>query len=270
LTGYWLPHDAANGSDARYISNSDILAYLRSSAARHILVISDACFSGSIFINSFLDIDPLDFYSQHQRKSRWAMTSGNLTPVSDYGPDKKHSAFAHQLLTILNNTREPYLSPDYLTGEIGSKVWNHSKRLQLPRCGRLEGDKGGNFLFWNQEAVTTDGSPYSPPWKSAESPSLRELKRKLRGRQVWVTGGRQELCDVLEDLGLAVDCDLDWKGRDNPQEIGTHCGQIRKGTIAALRDYLNLNHYRLNTHEDQPEKFTNEECGQSFEIKISN
>ncbi len=272
LTGFWVPHDGVEGTTDRYISNSDILSYLDGCLARHILVISDACFSGSIFIRSIPGADPLDYQAQYQRKSKWALTSGNLTPVVDTGPSKDHSVFAYHLIRILSQSQQPFLTPKQITGEIGSAVFHHSDRMQLPRCGRLAGDKGGSFVFWNREAVAPDGGPYKPPWESPESESFINLKQEMRNRRVWVVGDADEsLCERLEDLGMIVDCQPNWQGRSRSrQEIVTYCSQITEEAISALRTHLGLTYYKIRTHGGDPQMFRNEDCGRSYEITIRN
>lgn len=268
-TGYWIPHDGDVISTAGYISNSDIIGYLRSSNARHILVISDACFSGTLFEGATPQ-NRLNYNAQFQKRSRWAMTSGNNTPVSDEGPGG-NSAFAHNLIRILSTSDQPYLTPNYITGEIGSRVYHHSNSRQLPRCGRMEGDRGGSFIFWNQEAFKPDGGSFKPPWEGYEDQAIVTLREMLRKRRVWVPRGEKSICEKLEALEMIVECDPDYSGpNNNGQEIVSFCGQIRDEAIHALRDYLGLSYYQIKTHQNRPELFQNRECGRPYEIVINN
>ena len=46
--GYWLPSDAELDFDGSWINNSQIITYLSAFKGRHLLLLSDACFSGGI------------------------------------------------------------------------------------------------------------------------------------------------------------------------------------------------------------------------------
>jgi hypothetical protein len=47
--GYWLPSDAKSSDKSNWIANSTIRDYIAGIEAKHTLLITDACFSGSIF-----------------------------------------------------------------------------------------------------------------------------------------------------------------------------------------------------------------------------
>ena len=47
--GYWFPADAEKDYTTNWIYNDVLVANLRRIRSRHTLLISDACFSGSIF-----------------------------------------------------------------------------------------------------------------------------------------------------------------------------------------------------------------------------
>ena len=46
--GFWQPVNAEPGNDFTWISNDDLKRYLRAMPAKHVLVIADSCFSGSL------------------------------------------------------------------------------------------------------------------------------------------------------------------------------------------------------------------------------
>ncbi|MBL0111488.1 MAG: caspase family protein [Saprospiraceae bacterium] len=46
--GYWIPVDAEHDHISSFVSNADILDIIKLIRARHILLISDSCFSGSL------------------------------------------------------------------------------------------------------------------------------------------------------------------------------------------------------------------------------
>jgi WD40 repeat protein len=147
--GYWLPRDAMRDRRADWISNSDLRDAIRGIRARHILLISDACFAGGIFqareafgaaSSAAAELDNLP--------SRTAMTSGTLTTVPD------RSVFVEYLLKRLKENTEERLPGQELFGRLRLSVINNSPAQKdgsrpTPRYGTIYevGDEGGDFIF---------------------------------------------------------------------------------------------------------------------------
>lgn len=147
--GWWVPVDAKGGKPASYLDNTHVQKTMRSMKARHVLLISDSCYSGTLFGES-RSLPPIinDKYylSMYNEKSRWGMTSGNKTPVSDEGTEG-HSVFAYQLIKELTKNDKPYLSSQELYTQIAPIVSNNSEQTPLCKPIRDTGDMGGNFVF---------------------------------------------------------------------------------------------------------------------------
>jgi WD40 repeat protein len=147
--GYWLPRDAMRDQLANWISNSDLRDAIRGIRARHILLISDACFAGGIFqareafgpaSSAIAELDNLP--------SRTAMTSGALTTVPD------RSVFVEYLLKRLRENTEDALPAMELFSKLRLPVINNSPAQRdgsrpTPRYGTIfeVGDEGGDFIF---------------------------------------------------------------------------------------------------------------------------
>jgi hypothetical protein len=147
--GYWLPRDAMRDRRADWISNSDLRDAIRGIKARHILLISDACFAGGIFVareafspasSAVAELDNLP--------SRTAMTSGAMTTVPD------RSVFVEYLLRRLRDNSEERLPAMELFSRLRLPVINNSPAQQgasrpTPRYGTIfeVGDEGGDFIF---------------------------------------------------------------------------------------------------------------------------
>src|SRR6266540_3082890 len=147
--GYWLPRDATRDRRADWISNSDLRDAIRGIKARHILLISDACFAGGIFqareafgpaSSAVAELDNLP--------SRTAMTSGALTTVPD------RSVFVEYLLKRLRDNTEERLPALELFSKLRLPVINNSPTQKdgfrpTPRYGTIfeVGDEGGDFIF---------------------------------------------------------------------------------------------------------------------------
>jgi tetratricopeptide (TPR) repeat protein len=139
--GYWLPADAEKEYTSNWIYNDVLVANLKRIRSRHTLLISDACFSGSIFkTRSALDEAPMA-YQKYELKSRKAITSGVLQTV----PNK--SVFFKYLADDLANNKSKYFSASQLFQDIEIPVGNNSPNSpQLGVIGNV-GDEGGDFIF---------------------------------------------------------------------------------------------------------------------------
>lgn len=141
--GYWLPSDAEVGNPSNWLYNDQLVADIKKIKSLHTLLISDACFSGSIFKTRSVSMeDASSFVKQkYQLASRKAITSGTLKTV----PNK--SAFIKYLLDRLNNNKSKYFTTSQLFQSIEQPVSNNS--TSLPQFGVIQnvGDEGGDFIF---------------------------------------------------------------------------------------------------------------------------
>ena len=148
--GYWVPQDARKGKTADYVSNADIRTQIGGMAAKHVLLISDACFAGSLFRSGSVSIpfENMDRYYREVIKlpSRKALTSGGTEPVADGGRDG-HSVFAYYLLKALKENDKQLTVSGELFNRLKIAVTNNSE--QKPEHGVIKntGDEGGEFVF---------------------------------------------------------------------------------------------------------------------------
>lgn len=150
--GYWIPVDAAKQSTAQYLQNTDLQTFLGAISSKSILVISDACYSGTLFPGG---VKSLSYECTHRYlrevvklKARQALTSGGKEPVMDGGVFiDQHSIFAHYLIDRLGKNTDKYLTASTLYERLKDRVSN--KSLQTPECNAIQntGDQGGEFLF---------------------------------------------------------------------------------------------------------------------------
>ena len=141
-TGFWLPSDADQLSSVNWIRNSTIQDFIDDINTQHTLLITDACFAGSIFKSrgGFLDASVAvnKLYSMTSRK---AMTSGTLEEVPD------RSVFLEFLLKRLQINEKKYLPASELFNSFREAVLNNSPNI--PQYGVIQdtGDEGGEFIF---------------------------------------------------------------------------------------------------------------------------
>ena len=158
--GWWIPVDAAGGNPTTYLDNMQVQKAMKNMAARHVLLISDSCYSGTLFGQARAMppvIDDRYYLNLYNEKSRWGMTSGNKTPVSDSGT-AGHSVFAYQLIKKLQANDKPYLSTQEIYTAIAPIIGNNSEQTPLCRPIHQTGDQGGEFIFIASSGAVVDDS----------------------------------------------------------------------------------------------------------------
>jgi len=145
--GFWLPTDASKNSKAQWLSNSTIRDYIRGIESKHTLLITDACFGGSILKERAINMNGRAMLEMYKRPSRKAMTSGALSTVPD------ESVFIKYLVKTLKNNQSPLISAEQLFGDFKIAVINNSITSQVPQYGAisLAGDEGGDFIFLKRD-----------------------------------------------------------------------------------------------------------------------
>jgi len=140
--GFWIPSDADPTRKTNWFRNSTLADYLTEIKSKHTLLISDACFAGSIFAMRSAGINREKAYEKlYELPSRKAMTSGSLEEVSD------RSSFTRFLIERLEENEGIYLSSEQLFSSFRIAVINNSSAV--PRYGEIRnvGDQGGDFIF---------------------------------------------------------------------------------------------------------------------------
>mgnify|MGYP001268864102 FL=1 len=143
--GYWLPKDASGPNDpSDWIPNSTVRDYVKAIKAKHILLVSDACFSGAIFKVRNPFVNPsVSAEKIYQLPSRKAITSGAMKTVPD------QSVFVEYLVKRLGQNEDVYLDAQKLFVSFKEAVINNSPNHQTPLYGAINeaGDEGGDFIF---------------------------------------------------------------------------------------------------------------------------
>ena len=124
--GYWLPKDAHHIKTTNWVSNSDIRDHIKAIPSHHTLLISDACFGGSL-INSrdVSNFSITDILAAHNRRSRRAMSSG---AKNEAVPDK--SKYLEYMLKYLTENRNKHITAKELHSKLVTPVF-HNTRPQI-------------------------------------------------------------------------------------------------------------------------------------------
>ena len=197
--GWWIPVDAEAGNPITYLDNVQVQKAMRNMKARHVLLISDSCYSGTLFgrARTMPSVITDKYYlGLYNERSRWGMTSGNKTPVSDEGAGG-HSIFAYQVLKELKKNEKPYLSTQELYTRIAPIVGNNSEQTPLCSPIRNTGDRGGEFIF-----VASSGAEVERPDPSHGT--TLSVSANVEGAAVLVDGknvGETPLSDAAVSPG---------------------------------------------------------------------
>ncbi|MDH5545270.1 MAG: caspase family protein [Gammaproteobacteria bacterium] len=154
--GYWLPIDAELDSTANWISNIAVTDMLNTMPAKHVMVIADSCYSGTMTRTAVPRMES-DIAPNVQKKwlklmaqsrSRTALTSGGVQPVLDNGTNSDHSVFAEVLLETLNKN-DGLLQGYSLYRRITQGVSARTGRFQTPEYAPIKhsGHETGQFFF---------------------------------------------------------------------------------------------------------------------------
>jgi ankyrin repeat protein len=185
--GYWLPVNAKHDSRIQWISNTTITDTLKAMAAKHILVVADSCYSGTL-VRGIDVVGPSsgaarDTYLARiaQKRSRTVLTSGGLEPVADSGGGGVHSVFAKAFLTALHENRD-VLDGQQLFHLIRRPVILNASQTPEYTDMRYAGHEGGDFLFVRRAMSSSQGQPaHSPAPLPRDTPDPASLLEKQPG-----------------------------------------------------------------------------------------
>jgi|GEM_PF-3105512 len=208
--GYWIPHNAQRDNTAHYIRNSTIRDYIDDIRARHTLLISDSCFSGTLLVRgTSRSGDLLD--ELESRTSRWVLCSGrNDEEVAD-GPPGGNSPFTAGILEVLQQHGQNGIQVSKLADQVIEITRANYK--QLPEGAPLfgTGHKGGQYVFRRLGASmlrsTQEDKPQPAPVPEAGSlPAVRSgvSFKKIEGDLIfrWVGIGLTYILAVFVLLFL--------------------------------------------------------------------
>ncbi len=156
--GWWIPVEGQPKNPGTFITNASIRDYIKGMRARHVYLVADSCFSGSLFGSRALaPINDQWIARLAVKQSRWGLTSGGTEPVADRGKDG-HSPFAYHLINLLRENADPYLIPSRIVDRLAPLVANMTDQTPRSEPIRGAGDEGGQFVF----RLLTEKEPARP------------------------------------------------------------------------------------------------------------
>jgi uncharacterized caspase-like protein len=144
--GFWLPVDADANRRANWLSNSDIADMVRGTRAKHVLLVADSCYAGTLTRSLSVQMTALDDFTRlSQKRARTALVSGGLEPVEDAGGGK-HSVFAKAFLDALR-TNTGIVDMSQLFSSMRRQVVLSAQQTPQYSDIRQAGHEGGDFIF---------------------------------------------------------------------------------------------------------------------------
>jgi len=203
VRGWWVPFDAKANEPATFIKNASVRDEIAAMKAKHVYLVADSCFSGTLFAQSrtMPAFNDKFFARLYQSKSRWGLTSGMNEPVADQGKGG-HSIFAYFFLKTLRENEDPYLVPSHIYDQLAPLVGRNAE--QQPRSEPLQGagDEGGQFVFRLVGAATakTGASAAKPdPAPSAARTQAEQELKALEAQERHVEE-QQKLAAVQQEI----------------------------------------------------------------------
>jgi|GEM_PF-1656782 len=145
--GYWLPVDAEADSNINWVANSAITATLRAIEAKHVMVVSDSCYSGKLSRGVYVKDQSPGYYKKIVgKRARTVLSSGGLEPVADASYGSSHSVFAKYFIRTLEENVS-LIDGLELFLKIRRPVMINSDQAPEYADIRKAGHDGGDFIF---------------------------------------------------------------------------------------------------------------------------
>lgn len=145
-TGYWMPVNAKADRRSRWISNATLTNALQGLLAKHVMVVADSCYSGTLTRSIKVPQRNAAYLERMaEKRARVVLSSGGLEPVADSGGGK-HSVFAAQFLKALRGN-EGVLDGTKLFEKVRHSVVLNADQTPEYSDIRRAGHEGGDFLF---------------------------------------------------------------------------------------------------------------------------
>lgn len=144
--GYWLTAKAKSNRRSQWVSNATITKTLKTLPAKHVMVVADSCYSGTLTRAAAVGFRDSDYLKRMAgKRARVAMVSGGLEPVAD-DSGTGNSPFAKAFIDALNNNTS-VIDGTRLFSQIRRPVILNAQQTPEYSDVRNADHDGGDFLF---------------------------------------------------------------------------------------------------------------------------
>jgi formylglycine-generating enzyme required for sulfatase activity len=237
-SGYWIPAEAPEKNDdqpatSEWVQDVQIKEALSKTEARHVLVLSDACFSGALFRGTTIDEKakvPAYYRMALSQPVRWAITSGDLETVPD------ESVFSRKIVQALEYPRTNVFAASDIVSWIKNDVTELTGRK--PRFGPLRtasSSESGEFVFLcmgqsdepqppetpKKETVIVPPSPPPPP------PPGNNAKARIAYDELLAVLDTKRDLTTDRQIAYLEDFITDWSGTTAAKEAEAKIAELR-------------------------------------------
>ncbi|MEJ2642305.1 MAG: hypothetical protein P8010_22335, partial [Desulfosarcinaceae bacterium] len=262
-----VPVDAKDTDHTTFLRNSTIRDELGilASRAKHTLLISDACFSGTLLRGDRRGISAQMGTEAYYRKvankrSIQVLTAGGVEYVDDDYQTSGHSPFTYFLLSELKNNHRLLLTASELSTNVEKAVANNVD--QVPESGVVQGagDELGEFIFINID-LAVEGVP------------KEKVKVKVNVVDADTATSRKTGSDLSLDLGVELLAG-GWSGKNKASDTEYDGGGGQIGLNLALnkgRFYtaFDLRGGSYTFKDDAPQQVSPTEASSQEDVKIA-
>lgn len=191
--GFWIPVDAEPSRVSSYLANAEVRDIIQSIKARHILLLSDSCFSASLLVRDISSDMGGAFKDWEKNPSRWAFISGKGV-VSD-GKEGENSPFAAGIIKNLRENDDDAINILKLADRVTQEIrFNYEQQAEVSPLFQA-GHAGGQFVFVKKQTEKEE-------WASAvrnnnEGSYLEYLNKYPKG--LFVQEAEQKLVDIADE-----------------------------------------------------------------------
>ena len=115
--------------------------------AKHVLIISDSCYSGKLGRDIHIIRRTADYYSRiAEKRARSVISSGGLEPVIDSGGKGNHSIFSSAFILALEENKG-IIDTSELFNKIRRPIILNADQTPEYADIRKAGHEGGEFVF---------------------------------------------------------------------------------------------------------------------------
>jgi uncharacterized caspase-like protein len=171
---YWLPVDATRDDTSNWIIADEITTALKVIPSRHVLVVSDSCYSGTLTRGIGEALPPASEREQFLQRmlagrSRTLMASGGDEPVAD-GGGGNHSVFANALLRGLREIdKGKFTAAELFRSYVEERVAGRAEQTPEYNPLRNSGHQSGDFVFVK---IKVDGKTVEVTVKTPSAPKI--------------------------------------------------------------------------------------------------
>ncbi len=197
--GYWIPVDAEHDHISSFVSNADILDIIKLIRARHILLISDSCFSGSLLHRDVASgISKKAIEAWDKDPSRYAFISGKGV-VSD-GNAGENSPFASGIIRHLQDNEADAINIVRLADQVTQEIsFNYEQLAEIsPLYGA--GHKGGQYIFFKKGKENLVYKPNESDQESLptpeDAPKNADVEKQRNGKNSKISHDGNIVVDI--------------------------------------------------------------------------